>query len=106
MGLERPISINWSGCPAGCSNHQLADIGLQGARARINGGVIQVYQVFVGGRGGRAAKAGAEALSAIPATEIGEVVERLARAHDAGQDLIDTARQIAAERDHNDQAAA
>jgi len=106
FGLQGPISINWSGCPAGCGNHQLADIGLQGARARLNGDVIEVYQVFVGGRAGRAAKAGTEALSAIPATEIGEVVERLARARDAGQDLIDTARQIAAERDQSNQAAA
>ncbi|HEX6512918.1 MAG TPA: ferredoxin--nitrite reductase [Chloroflexota bacterium] len=106
LKLRRPITISWSGCPAGCGNHHLADIGLQGARARVDGQVTQVYQVFVGGRSGRAARAGTEALADIPATEVGEVIQRLAQAHDSGQDLATAACEIAAERQLNGQAAA
>ncbi|MFI5266188.1 MAG: ferredoxin--nitrite reductase [Chloroflexota bacterium] len=105
-GLQRPIAISWSGCPAGCANHHLADIGLQGARARIDGAVTEVYQVFVGGRSGRAARAATEVLTSVPASEISEVVERLVHAHEAGQDLTATALDIAAERDQTRQAAA
>jgi len=95
---RRPLAISWSGCPAGCGNHHLADIGLQGAKARVDGRVVEVYQVFVGGRAGRAARAGRQALSAIPAAEIGHVVQRLAVAHEAGRDLRECAAEIAAER--------
>ena len=105
-GLQRPVAISWSGCPAGCANHHLADIGLQGARSRIDGAVTEVYQVFVGGRSGRAARAATEVLGPIPASEIADVVERLVHAHEAGQDLAAAALSIAAERDQTSQAAA
>jgi ferredoxin-nitrite reductase len=104
--LERPIAINWSGCPAGCGNHQVADIGLQGGKARVGNEVIEVYQVFAGGRGGRAARPAAELLNGIPATEIADVVERLVEAHESGHDLVQAARQIALERGAANQAAA
>ena len=54
--LGRSIAINWSGCPAACGSHHVADIGLQGGKARVNGQVVEVYQVFVGGRQGPLAR--------------------------------------------------
>ena len=33
-----PLTMHWSGCPSGCGNHQAADIGFQGAKARVDGG--------------------------------------------------------------------
>ena len=32
-----PLTIHWSGCPASCGMHQVATIGLQGCRSRVNG---------------------------------------------------------------------
>src|SRR5205807_989723 len=81
--LERPLSINWSGCPAGCANHQIADLGLQGDKARVNDEVIEVYHVLVGGKAGVGACAGTRVLSDVPAHRIGDVLERLAQAHAA-----------------------
>jgi ferredoxin-nitrite reductase len=95
--LDRPISIHWSGCPAACGNHFMADIGLQGGKARVNGEVIQVYQVFAGGRSGPAARPAVPVLDRVPATEITAVVERLARAHAAGRDLVAEGLAIAAQ---------
>jgi ferredoxin-nitrite reductase len=92
----RSIAINWSGCPAACGSHHVADIGLQGGKARVNGQVVEVYQVFVGGRQGPLARAALPVMNAIPATEVGDVVERLVQAHADGRDLVDTAREIAA----------
>src|SRR5207244_30405 len=94
----RTIAINWSGCPAACGSHHVADIGLQGGKARVNGQVAEVYQVFVGGRLGPGARGALPVLSAVPATEIDGVVERLTRAHAAGQDLVAVGQAIADER--------
>lgn len=93
----RPLTVHWSGCPAGCGNHYLADIGLQGGKARVDGEVVEVYQVFVGGRAGIAARPGTPLLDKVPATAIGGVIERLARAHAAGRDLVQAGQELAAE---------
>src|SRR5439155_3842395 len=34
-----PVTMYWSGCAAGCGNHQAADIGFQGIKANIDGNV-------------------------------------------------------------------
>ncbi len=34
-----PLRVYWSGCPAGCGNHQAADIGFQGGKTRLEGKV-------------------------------------------------------------------
>lgn len=85
----RPISINWSGCPAGCGNHHGADIGLQGGKMRVGDSVQEVYQVFVGGRIGKSARAGRELVAQVPAAEVADVVQRLALAHSRGVDLVE-----------------
>jgi ferredoxin-nitrite reductase len=96
VSLDRSLSIAWSGCPAACANHTTADIGVQGDQARVNGAVIPVYHVNVGGRLGKCAHAGHRVLSKIPAEQIGDVIEALARAHAERQDLTTAAYQIAA----------
>lgn len=95
--LGRSIAINWSGCPAACGSHHTTDIGLQGGKARVGGKVIEVYQVYAGGRQGPAARPAVPVISAVPATEVGDVVERLAKAHTEGQDLVEVGHEIAAE---------
>ena len=42
-----PLTIHWSGCPAGCGLHQVATIGLQGCRSRVNGEVVDAAHVCV-----------------------------------------------------------
>jgi len=96
--LRRPISINWSGCPASCGNHHLATIGLQGGKSRVNGEVTEVYQVFAGGQSGPMARQSVPVVNDVPAREIHTVIERLALAHAGGQDPVAVGREIAAER--------
>jgi NAD(P)H-nitrite reductase large subunit len=48
----QPLTIHWSGCPAGCGLHQVATIGLQGCRSRVNGQVVDAAHVAVKGRSG------------------------------------------------------
>lgn len=105
LPMARPLAINWSGCPASCGNHHLADIGLQGGKARVDGEVIEVYQVFVGGRSGPGARPATPVLDDVPASQVGDVVEQIARAHAAGQDLLVAAKTLAAELGQPDPAA-
>ena len=43
------MHIKMSGCPNGCGQHHVADIGFHGAAAKGPGGQIPAYEVFVGG---------------------------------------------------------
>lgn len=93
---SRPISINWSGCPASCGNHQAADIGLQGGKARIGDSVQEVYGIWVGGRNGRHARPGRELMTQVPVSDVAEIVQLLADAHAAGADLFDVGADVLA----------
>ena len=61
-----PLSIHWSGCPAGCGNHQAADIGFRGQKINVNGKLVAAVAVYAGGRTGPAAIAGEQLLDAVP----------------------------------------
>ena len=48
----QPLTMHWSGCPASCGMHQVATIGLQGCRSRVNGEVVDAAHVCVKGKTG------------------------------------------------------
>ncbi|TAJ80326.1 ferredoxin--nitrite reductase [bacterium] len=77
MGKTKPVRIHWSGCPAGCGNHAVADIGLLGKNIRVNGDVVDAVDVFVGGRSGPNPKHGTKLLEDVPCDELPQVLERL-----------------------------
>jgi ferredoxin-nitrite reductase len=64
-----PLSIHWSGCPAGCGNHQAADIGLRGFKTKMNGKIVDAVAIYTGGRTGPNAVAGQEILETVPCDE-------------------------------------
>ena len=74
---DRSFTTHWSGCPAGCGNHALADIGLLGKNVRINGQLIDAVDVFIGGQSGPKAKAGVRILEDVPCEELPEVLVRV-----------------------------
>ncbi|MEO8206600.1 MAG: nitrite/sulfite reductase [Chthoniobacterales bacterium] len=44
------IRVHFSGCPSSCGQHQIADIGFRGGRTKVNGEMVDAYDMFVGGR--------------------------------------------------------
>jgi ferredoxin-nitrite reductase len=64
-----PVTIHWSGCPAGCGNHQAADVGLRGFKTKIDGKIVDAVAIYVGGRTGPHAIAGQEVLESVPCDE-------------------------------------
>ena len=61
-----PLTIHWSGCPAGCGNHEAADIGFRGFKAKIGGKLVDAVAVYAGGRTGPHAVPGKEILATVP----------------------------------------
>jgi ferredoxin-nitrite reductase len=74
---RKSFTTHWSGCPAGCGNHALADIGLLGKNVRIDGRVVDAVDVFIGGKTGANAKAGTKILEDVPCDDLPEVLERM-----------------------------
>jgi ferredoxin-nitrite reductase len=74
----RAVSLHWSGCPAGCGNHQAADIGFRGFKSRIDGKMIDAVAIYTGGCTGPSAVAGEEIMACVPLDErLPDVVAKL-----------------------------
>ena len=93
-----PLTIHWSGCPAGCGNHQAADIGFRGFKTKLGGKLVDAVAIYAGGQTGPQAVAGEEILETVPCDEnLPEVVanviesyrfEKEAREHAALSDPL------------------
>jgi ferredoxin-nitrite reductase len=64
--LGPAVSLHWSGCPAGCGNHQAADVGFRGFKARVDGKTVDAVAIYMGGRTGPAAAEGKEIMGLVP----------------------------------------
>jgi ferredoxin-nitrite reductase len=73
----RPLTIHWSGCPAGCGNHQAADIGFRGFKTKINGELVDAVAIYAGGKTGPGAVPGREIIEMVPCDEA--FADRVAR---------------------------
>ncbi|HEY4485103.1 MAG TPA: ferredoxin--nitrite reductase, partial [Nitrospiria bacterium] len=84
VGPTKPVEIHWSGCPAGCGNHLISDIGVIGKRTRRtkSDGTIEIVDavdLYVGGRSGPKARSGIRMLEDVPCDQLPEVMEGLVR---------------------------
>jgi ferredoxin-nitrite reductase len=77
----KPINMHWSGCPAACGNHLVADIGLLGKKAKVDGKVVDAVDVYVGGRSGPDAKLAIKILEDVPCDRLPMVLEGLVLYH-------------------------
>ncbi|MEC4673066.1 MAG: ferredoxin--nitrite reductase [Nitrospirota bacterium] len=70
----KPITMHWSGCPAGCGNHLVADVGLLGKKIKVNGEIVEAVDVFVGGRAGPDPKLATRLLEDVPCDQLPAVL--------------------------------
>jgi len=75
----KAIRMHWSGCPAGCGNHTVGDIGLLGVKTKVDGKVVDAVDIFVGGSSGPEANQGIRVLENVPCDELPRVLEGLTR---------------------------
>ena len=77
----KPITMHWSGCPAGCGNHLVADVGLLGKKAKVDGKVVEAVDVYVGGRSGPDPKPAIKIMEDVPCEKLPMVLEGLLPYH-------------------------
>ena len=77
----KPLTMHWSGCPAACGNHLVADIGLLGKKIKVNGQVVEGVDIFVGGRSGPQAHLATKLLEDVPCTDLPRVLASLIPYH-------------------------
>jgi ferredoxin-nitrite reductase len=75
----QPLTIHWSGCPAGCGLHQVSTIGLQGCRSRVNGQVIDAAHVCVNGRSGPNPLLATDLMYDVPCEQLPDALEALVK---------------------------
>src|SRR4051794_22293000 len=82
--LTRGIHIKMSGCPNGCSQHHIGNIGFYGASIKVGENTIPAYVAHIGGNyeGGEIVY-GARLKVRLPAKRVPEAVERWVRAYEA-----------------------
>jgi sulfite reductase beta subunit-like hemoprotein len=82
--LTRRIHIKMSGCPNGCSQHHIANIGFYGASLKVGSRQMPAYIPHIGGNyeGGEVIY-GTRLKSRLPAKRVPEAVERWVRLYEA-----------------------
>jgi ferredoxin-nitrite reductase len=76
---KKPVSVRWSGCPAGCSNHSVADVGLVGKRVKTESGIVDAVDIYVGGSSGPRPSLAAKLMEDVPCDRLEGVLEGLLR---------------------------
>jgi sulfite reductase beta subunit-like hemoprotein len=81
--LTREIHIKMSGCPNGCSQHHIANIGFYGASLKVGGRTMPAYVPHLGGRyvDGEVVF-GTRLKSRLPARRVPDAVERWIRLYE------------------------
>jgi ferredoxin-nitrite reductase len=93
LGKTQRFSMHWSGCPAGCGNHSVADIGLLGKNVKLGGEVAEAVDVYVGGAAGSEPNPPIKIMEDVPCDDLPEVLAGLAK-HGAFQAMRQQLRKI------------
>jgi sulfite reductase beta subunit-like hemoprotein len=75
--LDEPLRLHITGCPNACAQYQIANIGLMGSKTKVDGQIVDAYDILVGGQLGKGAGFGHAVLRKIPAVECAKRLERL-----------------------------
>ena len=101
--LTRRVHIKMSGCPNGCSQHHIANIGFYGASIKVGEHTIPAYVAHIGGRyeGGEVLY-GTRLKVRLAAKRVPEAVERWIRMYEAeredGEEFNDYAERVGTTR--------
>jgi sulfite reductase beta subunit-like hemoprotein len=91
--LTRRIHIKNSGCPNGCGQHHIADIGFYGASIKVGERTVPAYIPHVGGAyEGGDVRYGQRLKARLPAKRVPEAVERWLRFYEADRSEGETFR--------------
>lgn len=89
-GRRAPVRMHWSGCPAGCGNHEAADIGFRGFKTRQGNEMVEAVAIYVGGRTGPHAAAAQQIIEIAPCDDtLPDLVAKIVRQIDGQKHPFD-----------------
>ncbi len=75
--LDEPLRLHITGCPNACAQYQIGHIGMMGSKTKLDGQLVDAYDILIGGRMGKDAAFNHPILRKIPATECAKRLEQL-----------------------------
>lgn len=93
ISLDQPVNIHLTGCPHSCAQHYMGDIGLLGAKAKINGESVDGYHIFVGGGFGANQAIGRQVFTALAADDTKTTLERMLKSYLKNRENSETFQQ-------------
>ncbi len=83
--FDQQLKLHVTGCPNGCGQHWIADIGLEGKKIKYEGQLTDAYYFCLGGAVGQHAGVARPVGYRTPAPLVPEAIERLLRNYLAGR---------------------
>ena len=77
VALDEPVRIHFIGCPNSCGQKHIADIGLQGSLVKTPEGMVDAYDIAVGGTLGPGAKFNTALKGRVKSDNVNNVLEQL-----------------------------
>ncbi|WP_446741817.1 nitrite/sulfite reductase [Silvibacterium acidisoli] len=75
--FDQQLKLHVTGCPNGCGQHWIADIGLEGKKVKHEGQMVDAFNFVVGGAVGKYSAVARPIAYRAPATEVPAAIERL-----------------------------
>ncbi len=91
--LDQPVNVHITGCPHSCAQHYMGDIGLLGAKAKVNGESVDGYHVFVGGGFAENQALGRQIFTALSAEDTKLTLETMMKIYQARRENNETFQQ-------------
>jgi len=90
--FDQHLKLHVTGCPNGCGQHWIADIGLEGKKIKHEGKLADAYYFCLGGAVGEHAGIARPVGYRTPATLVPEAIERLLRNYLGGRESQESLR--------------
>jgi sulfite reductase (ferredoxin) len=101
-GFDQQIRLHVTGCPNNCGQAWIADIGLEGKKAKYNGEMVDAFNFSLGGALGEHAGFARLTGYRAPASEVPAAIERLLRGYLADRNEDENLRSWFARREVSD----
>jgi sulfite reductase (ferredoxin) len=90
--FDQQLKLHVTGCPNGCGQHWIADVGIEGKKIKHNGALVDAYYFCVGGSAGGDAAIARPVGYRCPATLVPDSLERLLRGYLEGRNSHESLR--------------
>lgn len=66
LDIPQRVRMHWTGCPNSCGQAQVGDLGMLGAKAKVDGKIVEAVNLYTGGTVGKGASLGSVVEKKVP----------------------------------------